>query len=121
MPKRIVRWTCSLLIACVAGLPVAAQADLIGTGQAVAAAAAAPAARAGLAARMEALGVDPARVAARLDALTDREVLALAKDIDSAPAGADGIAVGMILVVIFLFWRFVYSDQAKAEEKAQKK
>ena len=120
MRKRLVRTTCSVLIACVAGLPLAAQAELIGTGQAVAASSA-QGVRAQLGARMEALGVEPGLVAARIDALTDREVLALSKEIDSAPAGASGLAIGMLLVVIFLIWRFNFSDQAKAEAKAQKK
>ncbi len=42
-------------------------------------------------------------------------MLALADRVDSLPAGASGVGIGMILVLIFLVWRFGVSDQAKAE------
>ena len=39
----------------------------------------------------------------------------------AAPAGADGVTLGILFVVLFLFWRFVLSDQAKAESAARDK
>ncbi len=49
--------------------------------------------------RLVALGVDPAQVQARVDALTDEEAGRLAKQMDEMPAGGD--ALGW-LVFIFL-------------------
>ncbi len=114
MRHAFVRLTCRILIACIAGLPLAAQADLIATEQA-AASASAQGARALVASRMEALGVAPDLARDRIAALTDREVLQMSKDLETAPAGG-GLFIGVALVVAFLIWRFNFSDQAKAEK-----
>lgn len=126
MRAGLVRIVCRLLITCIAGLPLAAQADLIATQQA-ASAASATSARALVASRMEALGVSPELARDRLAALTDREVLQMSKDLETAPAGG-GLFIGVALVVAFLIWRFNFSAQAKSEQaeadraaKAQKK
>ena len=114
MNSAFVRILSRVLIASLICLPLQAQAGLIGTGQA-AGAAQAQAARSGIDDRLQALGI-PARDAKdRIAALTDAEALSIADRIDRLPAGADGGAIGAILVIIFLIWRFNFSDQAKAE------
>ena len=91
----------------------ATGAALIGTEQVAAAAAeAAPSAgharlhaaldRADLAAALEARGVAPESLRARIDALTDAEAAALVQQIDSAPAGADVIGVLFTVFIILL-------------------
>lgn len=117
-----VRALCRVLIACFAASSVSAQAGLIGTDRAVAGAAAAAAgareARATIAHQLEALGLAADTADARVAALSDAEALQIADRIQSAPAGAaDGVIFGMLFVVIFLIWRFGFSDQAKAEAK----
>jgi hypothetical protein len=50
-------------------------------------------------------GVTPAQVQTRVAALTDREVASLAKQIDQAPAGADGgvfAVIGIVFVVLLI-------------------
>jgi hypothetical protein len=49
--------------------------------------------------RLVALGVDPAQVQARVDALTDDEASRLAKQMDELPAGGDALG---LLVFVFL-------------------
>ena len=54
-------------------------------------------------AQLEALGVNPADVTARVAALTDDEAAQLATRIDQLPAGGDGVgAVVGALVLIFI-------------------
>jgi hypothetical protein len=97
-----------------AGIPQAALAGLIGT-EAVAATEQAlrPAAeartqlaqtlaRADVAAGLQARGVDPAEVLARVHALTDAEAQALAAQIDSAPAGASDILGTIVFIFVLL-------------------
>lgn len=50
--------------------------------------------------KLTSLGVDPAQVQARVDALTDDEVARLAQRIDALPAGGDGL--GSVLDVALL-------------------
>ena len=53
--------------------------------------------------QLEALGVNPADVTARVAALSDDEAAQLAKRIDQLPAGGDGVgAVVGALVLIFI-------------------
>jgi hypothetical protein len=60
-------------------------------------------ARDDLTSRMVALGVDPADVDQRLDALTVTELADLAARIDSAPAGGDALAIiGIVFLVLLL-------------------
>lgn len=119
-----VRALCRILIVCFAASSMTAQAGLIGTDQAVAGAAATVAgvreARATIAAQLEAMGLAADVASARVAAISDAETLEIAGRIDAVPAGAaDGIAWGMLFVLIFLIWRFGFSDQAKAEQKAR--
>ena len=66
---------------------------------------------------LQAYGVAPDAAQARVAALTDAEVLALADRVADAPAGAlSGAGIGAIFVILFLIWRFTMSDQAKAEQ-----
>ncbi|HWP94488.1 MAG TPA: PA2779 family protein [Gammaproteobacteria bacterium] len=88
----------------------AAQAGAIGT-EALLAAERGAAARATVATQLErasvraellALGVDPAVVEARLDTLTDEELVALAEQIETLPAGADSLIGALVFVFIVL-------------------
>jgi hypothetical protein len=56
--------------------------------------------RAEVQAKMHELGVDPAAAQARVAALSDEEVSALARKIDTAPAGGDSVLA--IAVIVFL-------------------
>ena len=53
-------------------------------------------------ARMEALGVEPAHIEARLAALTDTELAKLAQDIESAPAGGVLKVIGVVFIVLLI-------------------
>jgi citrate lyase beta subunit len=53
-------------------------------------------------ARLLALGVAPAQLQARIDALTDVEAQALAKNLDAMPAGGNLSTVELILIIILL-------------------
>lgn len=114
MHATFVRFVCRLLVACLACLPFHAQAEMVGTQQ-VLSAAQAGAARAAITGQLQAYGLASEQARERIAALTDAEVLSLAERIDSLPAGegVPGLTIGVILVVIFLFWRFHFSDQAK--------
>jgi hypothetical protein len=102
-------------LACLAvlnlGSPLVAQAQLIGTLQAVEAGTRAQdiaTVRAALArdqvrAQFVALGVDPAQVETRIAALTDSELRTLAGQVSAAPAGADALAViGIVFLVLLI-------------------
>jgi hypothetical protein len=93
------------------GSPLVAQAELIGTLQAVEASTRAQdlatvssaLARDQVRAQFVALGVDPAQVETRVAALTDSELRTLAGKIAEAPAGADALAViGIVFVVLLI-------------------
>ena len=131
MHSSFVRFICRVLVACMIGLPFHAQAGVIGTDQAVAAAqgqdvhaAHGQTARATLAGfinrgevagQLQALGLSPQAAKERVAALTEAEVTRLAGQIEGLPAGAGGQFIGFLLIFVFLMWRFVFSDQAKAE------
>ena len=96
-----------------AGLPQPAQAAMLATESAIATAGAAAGAareriatlleRRDLQAQLEARGVRPAEVKARVAALTDQEAAQLAERIDQLPAGADaGGALISALLIIFI-------------------
>ena len=93
------------------GSPLVAQAELIGTLQAVEANTRAQdlatvgsaLARDQVRAQFVAFGVDPAQVETRVAALTDSELRTLAGKISEAPAGADALAViGIVFVVLLI-------------------
>jgi hypothetical protein len=105
----------SIFVVCIAilqlGSPMVAQAELIGTLQAVESAAHADdlstvssaLARAEVRERFVALGVDPAAVEARIAALTGAELQALASGIEEMPAGGDALAViGIVFLVLLI-------------------
>jgi hypothetical protein len=49
------------------------------------------------------MGVDPAGIEGRLDALSEAEIAALAGQIEQAPAGGDALAViGIVFVVLII-------------------
>lgn len=52
--------------------------------------------------RLLAGGVDPADVRARVDALSDSEVRALAAKIDELPAGGDGLGLLVFVFIVLL-------------------
>ena len=125
MNQAFVRSISRLLIVCLAWLPLQSQAELIGTTQSVAAAGAqadaAKAARSGLIGALQEYGLASEQAKARVAALTDAEVVALAGRVADAPAGAiPGETIGVIFVLLFLIWRFGFSDQAKAESDKKK-
>jgi hypothetical protein len=93
------------------GSPLVAQAELIGTLQAVEASTRAQdlatvssaLARDQVRAQFVAFGVDPTQVETRVAALTDSELRTLAGKIAEAPAGADALAViGIVFVVLLI-------------------
>jgi hypothetical protein len=65
-------------------------------------------ARADTAASLQAMGVDPQQARDRIAAMSDVEVAALAGDIRTAPAGADGGTVLAVIVIAAAIWYFVY-------------
>jgi hypothetical protein len=118
-----VRTLCRILIVCFAASSMTAQAGLIRTDQAVAGAAAASGgarvARDAVVLQLEALGLASDSARERVAALSDAEALDIAGRLDAIPAGAGPQAIFLVLILIFLIWRFGFSDQAKAEEKAR--
>jgi hypothetical protein len=93
------------------GSPLVAQAELIGTLQAVEASTRAQdlatvssaLAREQVRSQFVALGVDPAQVETRVAALTDSELRTLAGKISAAPAGADALAIiGIVFLVLLI-------------------
>jgi hypothetical protein len=108
MNSMFARLVCRVLAASMIVLPYHAQAGMIGADQAPLAD------RGAAAARLQGFGISPQEARERVAALTDAELAVLAENIDTLPAG--GISGLLpILVIIFLFWRFALSDQAKAE------
>jgi hypothetical protein len=53
-------------------------------------------------AQLLARGVDPSQVQARVDSLTDQEVLALNGKIDQLPAGGDGLELLVFIFIVLL-------------------
>jgi hypothetical protein len=94
------------------GSPQVAQAGLVGTSQALAAAqtrdadlalVSATLAREQVRDQLSALGVDPAAVDARVARLSDTELRTLADRMAQAPAGGDALAiVGIVFVVLII-------------------
>lgn len=115
---------CSLIVSVTfAGLPVRiAHAGMVGTDQVLASRpGAGPAsaatnrervqaflARAEVRAEMEKNGVDPAAASARVSALSDAEVDALAGKLDSLPAGGD--FGGIVGAAVFIFLVLLITD-----------
>jgi hypothetical protein len=108
------RFACRLLIVCMSVLPFHAVAGMVGSGD-LAAAQSTAAVRAELAASLQAYGVAADVAKDRVASLSDAEVRDLAGRAGQLPAGANGAGLGMILVAIFLIWKFLMSPDAKAE------
>jgi hypothetical protein len=106
------RFVCRLLVVCMAVLPFQAGAGMVGTSESVAAAQSSAAVRAALAAQLQTYGVAGDIAKERIAALSDAEVQELADQVDRLPAGANGAAIGMIAVILFLIWRFIISPDA---------
>jgi len=127
MRSTFARFISRILIASMIVLPFQARAGLIGTEQAVNAAQAQAArasieayiSRAEAARQLQAYGLSPQDAQARVAALTDAEITALAGRIDSLPAGGSAW-IPLLIIAIFLIWRFLLSDQAQAEAAAKK-
>ncbi len=93
------------------GMQAPAAAGIVGTAEAIAAsqesgaraAIDATLARADVRAQLAQMGVDPAAIEGRLDALSDAEIAALADQVGQAPAGGDALAViGIVFVVLII-------------------
>ena len=118
MHSPYVRAISRVLIVCFCAVSMHAQAGLIGTGDTVAATQVQAGARKALVGQIAALGISSDVASDRVAALSDAEVAQLASQLDGLPAGGGvpGVTVGIAIVVIFLIWRFGFSDQAKAEQ-----
>ncbi len=110
MLKKLRRLIASLLVVSIAGLgmPLPAQAGMIGT-QAIAASASTDRERiatfldrADVQAQLQAQGVSPSEVKARVAALSDDEAAQLAGHMDSLPAGGDILGILLLIFVILL-------------------
>jgi hypothetical protein len=105
--NKIRRFIASLLVVSMTGLALAlpSQAAIVGTDAALAAAQRDRVAnmldRADVRAQLEAHGVRPADVKARVAALTDEEAAQLAGQLERLPAGGEGI-IGAILIVFLV-------------------
>jgi len=108
MMRAFNRFVSGALIVCTlgAGMPLPASAAIIATDQVAASAERDRVKsfldRAEVQARMQALGVNPQAALARVDALSDDEVAALAGRLDQLPAGGTDIVGALLLVFIIL-------------------
>ena len=106
--NRIRRFIASLLVVSMTGLglPLPSQAAIVGTDAALATAQRDRVAtlldRAEVRAQLEAHGLLPADVKARVAALTDEEVAQLAGQLDRLPAGGEGIIGAIVLIFLVL-------------------
>ncbi len=115
MSMSFVRFISRLLVVCLIALPFQVNAGMIGTDQAVSAAQAQAAralvgsqvSRADVASQLQSLGLSPQSALDRVAALTDAEVAKLAGQIQSLPAGADGTALVVIILIAVLIWWLV--------------
>ena len=115
MRSSFVRILSRILIVCMIGLPFQAHAGLIGTDQVVTAEQALAArdmvagvlSRAEVASQLQALGLTPEAAKDRVASLTDAEVSKLAGQIQSLPAGADGGALILLILIGVLIWWLV--------------
>jgi len=108
MMRAFNRFVSGALIVCTlgAGMPLPASAAIIATDQVAASAERDRVKsfldRAEVQARMQALGVNPQAAFARVDALSDDEVAALAGRLEQLPAGGTDIVSALLLVFIIL-------------------
>ena len=106
---RFRRFVASLLVLCVSATgTLPAYAGIVGTEMVIAGAQSAKLAgvvqRADVQARLQAMGVDPREVEARVAALSDEEAAQLAAHLEELPAGgSDVLAVALIVFLVLLF------------------
>lgn len=110
MTTKFRRMVAGLLIVCTGALsaPLPALAGIVGTETAIAGAERTRLAglleRGELRAQLQALGVDPTEVQARVAALSDEEAARLVAEIDAAPAGgSDALVIALIVFLVLLF------------------
>ena len=101
MIAKIRRFIAGVLVICLA-LPLPAQAGMLTTDSGQRDEINRLLDRADVRSRLEAHGVKPADVKARVAALTDDEVAQLATKIDGLPAGGEGIIGALLIVFIVL-------------------
>jgi hypothetical protein len=102
------RSLCRLLMVLTFWAPIQyAQAGMIGTEQVVAAASQADRGmvleflgRAEVVNQLQSMGIDPATAKDRVAAMTDHEVQQVANRIQTAPAGADGTGIILLLLIV---------------------
>lgn len=112
MKSAFARFVCRILIAGMIVLPWQAQAGLIGTDQAVAAAQAQTAratvagfvSRSEVAGQLQVLGLSPQAANERVAALSDAEVAGMAGRIDALPAGGIGGLLPIIVIALLLYY-----------------
>src|SRR5712691_3814298 len=115
MIMRYHRFVAGLLIVSLTGLglPLPAHAGMIGTDSVAASGdrdrIAGLLDRAEVRAGLEAYGVSPADVKARVAAMTDQEITQLAGQIDRLPAGGDGVG-GILFLAVFVFLVLLVTD-----------
>jgi hypothetical protein len=115
MRSPLLRLVSRILIVCMIGLPFQVHAGLIGTDQVVTAEQALAARgtvasfidRSEVASQLQALGLTAQDAKDRVAALTDQEVAKLAGQIQSLPAGADGGALILLILIGVLIWWLV--------------
>lgn len=115
MSMSFVRLISRLLVVCMIALPFQVNAGMIGTDQVVTAAQAqasrtlvlSQVTRADVSGQLQSLGLSPQAAAERVAALTDVEVAKLAGQIQSLPAGADGTALVLLILLGVLIWWLV--------------
>jgi hypothetical protein len=109
MTGRLRRVVAGLLIVCIGsiGAPLQAHAGIVGTDTVVAGGErerlTSLLERGEVSARLEALGVDPAKVRDRVAALSDGEAAQLAAQLDELPAGGDVLGVAVLIFLVLLF------------------
>jgi hypothetical protein len=109
MSRVFVRFLNLILAMSIAILPLQAQAGMIGTGEGAAQSREllrGAIDRAEAAGRLQSWGLTRAAAHERIAALTDAEAAELAARAERAPAGADGAAVGLFVIIVFLIWHF---------------
>jgi hypothetical protein len=109
MTGRFRRVVAGLLIVCIGGIgaPLQAQAGIVSTDTVVAGAERERLTglldRGEVRARLETLGVDPAKARDRVVALSDAEAAQLAAQLDELPAGGDILGAAVLIFLVLLF------------------
>jgi hypothetical protein len=115
MKNIFARYICRMLIVCMAAFPFSTYAGMVGTDQVVAAAQSQGArdkvrdfmSRSEVRNQLQSYGISPTAAQARVSAMTDAEVAAVAGHIDSLPAGGtSGWAIVGALLIIGLIWYY---------------